>query len=205
MLKIVDLKVSNIASVTKVFEHLKVPFEVIEKPQGLENASKILLPGVGSFSNAADKLNKTGFLSAIPDKVITENLPILGICVGMQLLADCGEEGGNCKGLGLVSGQVKRLSQGNPSIRIPHVGWNSLEKMHHRTQLLNDINSNSCFYFVHSYHFKVDDRLAKVVKCIHGDSFTAYVEKGNIFGAQFHPEKSQIDGLNFLKAFILLC
>lgn len=206
MLKIIDLKVSNIASVVKAFKYLQQEFEVIESPEQLDDASKILLPGVGSFANAAARLEQTGFLQEIPAKVVDEGVPILGICIGMHLLADAGSEAGGGNGLGLIKGTVERLAPSDPSIRIPHAGWNNLiTEPSKQSSLLNNTTEDSCFYFVHSYHFDVVDEQACVTMSNHGDPFVAYVEKGNIYGAQFHPEKSQAEGLNFLKAFANIC
>lgn len=204
MLKIVDLEVGNIGSVIKVVKHLGVDFELITQPEQLIGASKIILPGVGSFTAAAKKMHESGFAQALYEYVITKEIPVLGICVGMQLLANTGEEGGQSKGLGFINATVKRINSFDGSLVIPHMGWNDVDT--NELPIFNNIDNHSCFYFVHSYAMSITDhKNLNVVYTNYGENIVAYVNKGNIHGAQFHPEKSQHVGIQFLRNFIELC
>ncbi|PVZ70205.1 imidazole glycerol phosphate synthase subunit HisH [Pelagibaculum spongiae] len=203
MLKIVDLQVGNIGSVIKAVKQLGFPYEVIDSPSGLSNATKILLPGVGNFSMAATRLRESGFYSEIRKKILDQNIPILGICVGMQLLAKSGEEGnGNTEGLGFFDAKVKKINSLNKTLLVPHVGWNDVDTKN--LPIFNGIENNSCFYFVHSFAMKLNESV-NVAYTDYGENVVAYVNKNNIHGAQFHPEKSQDVGLKFLRNFIESC
>lgn len=204
MLKIVDLEVGNIGSVIKVIKHLGVDFELITQPEQLIGASKIILPGVGSFTAAAKKMHESGFAQALNEYVVTKEIPVLGICVGMQLLANTGEEGGQSKGLGFINATVKRINSFDGSLIIPHMGWNDVDT--NELPIFNNIDNHSCFYFVHSYAMSITDhKNLNVVYTNYGENVVAYVNKDNIHGAQFHPEKSQHVGIKFLRNFIELC
>ncbi len=204
MLKIVDLEVGNIGSVIKVIKHLGVDFELITQPEQLIGASKIILPGVGSFTAAAKKIHESGFIQALNEYVITKKVPILGICVGMQLLAKAGEEGGQSKGLGFINATVKRINSFDGSLIIPHMGWNDIDT--NELPIFNNIDNRSCFYFVHSYAMNIaEHEKLNVAYTNYGENVVAYVNSEHIHGAQFHPEKSQQVGIQFLRNFIELC
>lgn len=204
MLKIVDLEVGNIGSVIKVIKHLGVDFELITEPEKLVGASKIILPGVGSFKAAAKKIHESGFAQALKEYVVINKVPVLGICVGMQLLANFGEEGGQSKGLGFINAIVKRINSFDGSLIIPHMGWNDIETK--ELPIFNNIDNGSCFYFVHSYAMNINENEnLNVAYTNYGENVVAYVNKGHIHGAQFHPEKSQHVGIQFLRNFIDLC
>lgn len=206
MLKIVDLEVGNIGSVIKVIKHLGVDFELITQPDQLMGASKIILPGVGSFTAAAIKMHESGFAQALNEYVTTKEIPVLGICVGMQLLANTGEEGGQSKGLGFINATVKRINSFDGSLIIPHMGWNDVDTNTNELPIFRNIDNHSCFYFVHSYAMSINDHNnLNVAYTNYGENIVAYVNKGNIHGAQFHPEKSQHVGIQFLRNFIELC
>ena len=206
MINVVDLGIGNIGSVVKALNHLKHEYEVIDTPEQLSAAQKIILPGVGNFSAAVKKLENTGFKAAITQQVIEEKKPILGICVGMQLLAESGEEGMEnnhlSEGLGFIPAVVKKINPTDPSLHIPHMGWNNLE--HGQLPLFKGIDQDSCFYFVHSYAMKLNGQHddIKTASVEYGSDFIAYVNKGHIHGVQFHPEKSQQAGLALLNNFI---
>jgi len=195
---------SNLGSITNALEECDGEnVVVINDPQQLKTATHIILPGVGSFKDGIDNLVKTGFKEAIIEAVLTDKIPILGICLGMQLLADKGFEGGEVDGLGLVSGVVERLKPVGKEERIPHVGWNEVY-MKKDNLLLRGIPKGTDFYFVHSYHFipkNKGDILATTPYC---GGFVSAVAKKNIYGTQFHPEKSQRPGFKLLKNFINL-
>lgn len=204
MLKIVDLQVGNIGSVIKAIEFLDHKYEIITKPEELNGATKILLPGVGSFSSASKKMFQTGFSDALNDHVLCRGIPVLGICVGMQLLAECGYEGGASPGLGFINAEVRRLNSFDSTLIVPHMGWNDV--CGQGLPLFEDVPKDSCFYFVHSYAMTLnDDSDVNVAYTEYGEKVVAYINKGNIHGTQFHPEKSQSVGLKFLQNFIELC
>lgn len=202
MLKIVDLGVGNIGSVIKAIKHIGVKHQVINQAEELVDAEKILLPGVGSFSSASARLVESGFYAALQQKVLSDQTPVLGICVGMQLLAFLGDEGGCNAGLGFIDAEVKRLNDFNGKLRIPHVGWNDIKT--NNLKIFDGIDDGSCFYFVHSYAMQVREPI-DIATTEYGEDIVAYVNKGNIHGAQFHPEKSQDFGLMFLRNFVELC
>ena len=204
MLKIIDLKVGNIGSVIKAFKFLKAEYEVITEPEQLKGATRILLPGVGSFDIASERLMNSGFVEPLKKIISDGSIPLLGICVGMQLLATVGFEGKESLGLGVFNSKVLKLDDMNGSLVIPHMGWNdiSTEDM----ELFVDIPVGSCFYFVHSYAMVFDSTdEVTIAYTSYGNDVVAYVKKGNVHGAQFHPEKSQAPGLQFLRNFINLC
>lgn len=204
MLKIVDLEVGNIGSVIKVIKHLGADFELITLPEQLEGASKIILPGVGSFSAAAEKMHESGFTEALNEQVLKNRVPVLGICVGMQLLAKLGVEGGTSKGLGYIDATVERINSFDGTLLVPHMGWNDICSQD--IPIFKNIDNNSCFYFVHSYAMRISDSEdVSIAYTNYGENIVAYVNKGNIHGAQFHPEKSQQVGIQFLRNFIELC
>lgn len=204
MLKIVDLKIGNIGSVLKAIKHLGFEYELIEKPEQLIGATKIILPGVGSFTTASKSLYSSGFSEALDHYVIELKTPVLGICVGMQLLAEYGVEGGGAKGLGYIKAKVNKIKNFNDTLIVPHMGWNDVDA--NGLSLFNGIERKSCFYFVHSYAMEIQDKQdLGVAYTDYGESVVAYVCKEHIHGAQFHPEKSQSVGLQFLRNFIELC
>ena len=204
MLKIIDLDIGNIGSVIKAIKHIGVDFELITSPNQLAGASRIILPGVGSFLAASKKMHGEGFSRALNETVLNQKIPLLGICVGMQLLAKTGEEMGHSEGLGYIDAQVVRINSFDRKLLIPHMGWNDIDTRD--LPIFGNIKKDSCFYFVHSYAMKISDTSGlKVAYTDYGEKVVAYVNKGNIHGVQFHPEKSQRVGLQFLRNFIELC
>jgi len=204
LLKIIDLQVGNIGSVINAIKHLGVDYELIKKPEQLAGSTKIILPGVGSFKAVSDKFYASGFVEALNEHVLTLGVPVLGICVGMQLLANEGVEGGVSKGLGYIDATVKRINDFGGSLTIPHVGWNNVSSK--GLSLFNGIENNSCFYFVHSYSMEIHNQQGlNIAFTDYGKDVVAYVRKGHIHGTQFHPEKSQSVGLQFLRNFIEAC
>jgi len=198
---IIDIGLGNIDSVARALGHLGYDSSLCGDPQELDNLDKIIFPGVGSFGAASKLLRTTGFKTAIREKVLKEGFPILGICLGMQLLAEHGEEGSGGDGLGLVSGEVKLHRGTNLGVSIPHIGWNDVK--HAGGILFKGIPSETAFYFVHSYELIVQgSQSVRVATCDHGVEFVAAIETENVFGVQFHPEKSQEYGLALLKNFI---
>jgi glutamine amidotransferase len=204
MLKIIDLQVGNIGSVIKAIKYLGAEYELITQPEQLVGATKIILPGVGSYKAASEKLYASGFVDALKKEILTHKVPVLGICVGMQLLAKNGIEGGGAQGLGFIDATVNKINSFNGTLTIPHMGWNDVNS--NNLSLFDEIPDGSCFYFVHSYAMSIQnsDNL-DIAYTDYGEDVVAYVRKGNIHGAQFHPEKSQSVGLQFLRNFIDKC
>ncbi len=195
MIAIVDYGMGNLRSVQNALTYLGVDHLVTSDPAQIASSSAIIVPGVGSFRQAMQNLNDTGLAAAI--RTAAKEVPILGICLGMQLLADTGDEDGPSKGLGLIRGVVKRFH--DPQVRVPHIGFNAVQSSTNSV-LFNGI-PHADFYFVHSYHFICDDASDIAGTATYGAPFVAAVERGTIFGTQFHPEKSQSNGLKVLKNF----
>lgn len=197
---IVDVGIGNIGSLRGALYSQGWDTKVVAAASDMSDVSHLFLPGVGSFFVAMQRLAESGLIDAIQ---LHANMgrPIMGICLGMQLLADQGEEGGQSVGLGLVSGNVVRLEIPT-TLRVPHVGWNVL---HHqrRHPLLKGIRPDVDFYFVHSYFFNAHRQADVVGTTEYGISFPSFVANGNVVGAQFHPEKSQRNGLRLLDNFCL--
>ncbi|PKG81123.1 imidazole glycerol phosphate synthase subunit HisH [Colwellia sp. 75C3] len=198
---IIDNKMGNIKSITNVLNVLNVQYYVATTPEELKGATGVILPGVGNFSAAAQRIKDNGFDIAIHEH-ISKNKPLLGICLGMQLLFEYGEEGGASRGLSLLPGSVVDLKHKIKNLPLPHVGWNDL--MVKTSPLLADITTESCVYFVHCFEVLTDDKYV-IATTHYGKNIVAAVQKNNIYGVQFHPEKSQKDGLGILKRFITLC
>jgi glutamine amidotransferase len=203
---IIDYGSGNLHSANKAFvkamESVYVGGKVIvtNDPKELENATHIILPGVGAFGDCIRGLKEVdGMLSKLEEEVLKNKKPFLGICVGMQMLAEKGFEDGEHKGLGWIKGTVQKI-ESKQDLRIPQIGWNGL-KIKKKSKLLKDIAEGTDVYFVHSYYMKTDDIVASVD---YGHELTAIVEKDNIYGVQFHPEKSQQTGLKIIGNFLAI-
>ena len=199
MIAIVDYGVGNLFSLEQSFRAIGAEVMVTADPEVLRSADKILLPGVGAFGDAAEKLRATGL-----DKVVVEEAqkgkPLMGICLGMQLLFEEGHEYGCHKGLGLIPGKVVSMKDVIPrELKIPHMGWNALI-FKKESPLLSKIQPGDCVYFVHSF-YAADCEPSVIATAEYGAELTAAVQKGNVFGCQFHPEKSGPVGLRILQAF----
>lgn len=199
MIAVIDYGVGNLFSLKCSFSKIGVDVVVTKDPNVIRKADKILLPGVGAFSDASNKL----FSSGLADVIISEvknGKKILGICLGMQLLFEKSFEYGEYKGLGLLKGSVRPLSDiVDPTLKIPHIGWNAL-RIVKDNPLFKYIDDGDCVYFVHSYYAaECEDSL--IADCEYSGNITACVNKDNVFGCQFHPEKSGMVGLNILRAF----
>lgn len=201
MIGIIDYGVGNLRSVKNSLDYLSIPNTTIKKPQEISGFDKIILPGVGAFKPAMEKLNGLGFGEEIKN-FAKQNKPILGICLGMQLLFDKSYEYGRHKGLELIKGEVLPFSEKIKDLPIPLIGWNSITK-EKKSPLLENISNDSCFYFVHSFYCKPSDKSVVIAASNYKINFPAIVGWNNIFGCQFHPEKSQSAGLQILKNFYL--
>ena len=195
MIAIVDYGMGNLRSVQKAFEYLGYDAAITDQGKALENASHIVLPGVGAFRDAIAAL-KAKDLDGMIKKEVAEGKPFLGICLGMQMLFDRSLEDGEYEGLGLIGGEVVRF---DTDLKIPHIGWNTLY-YNKRTALFDGIDDNY-FYFVHSYHAAKVANEDIETTCVYGYEFVASVNRNNIWGVQFHPEKSGDTGLKVLKNF----
>ena len=197
MIAIVDYRMGNLRSVQKGFEHAGVSDVVVtDDPEVVSAADGIVLPGVGAFRDASANLAASGVEGALRHAV-GSGTPLLGICLGMQLLADLSREDGEWKGLGLVPGTIERLPGG---VKVPHIGWNTVEYPND-SPLFAGIPESTAFYFVHSYHFAARDDRVVIGSTGYGVRFSAAVQSGNIFAVQFHPEKSSDRGLQLLANF----
>lgn len=192
---------SNLGSIKRALEECGAVSEVTDDPKRLKSASRIVLPGVGAFPDGMKNLHAMGWASAIREAVIDEHIPLIGICLGMQLLADTGHEGSAVAGLGLIPGDVIRLIPDLPSSRIPHVGWNEVYKKVD-SPLLTNIVDGSDFYFVHSYHFVPRDTAHILATTPYCGGFVSAIIKENIVGVQFHPEKSGRPGFQIIENFL---
>ena len=198
---IIDYGMGNLLSVQRAFEKCGSDAIIIDNPLELREAEHIVLPGVGAFPDAMENLNKNGWIEELNLAVKKKEIPLLGICLGMQLLAERGYEVRKCNGLGYIEGEIVRFMPSEMNERIPHVGWNNIEK-NLEIPLLDGIPDNTNFYFVHSYYFKAlrEENIAAVTH--YCGEFPSIVVKDNIVGTQFHPEKSQKAGFKVIKNFL---
>jgi glutamine amidotransferase len=202
MVTIVDYGVGNLASIKNMFKKTGIQAEITSDPAVIRNAEKLVLPGVGAFDTCAAKLEASGFKQVLIDKVQTEKIPVLGICVGMQLLTERSEEG-NLPGLGWIKGKIVRLQKERipPDFKIPHMGWSEVN-ISRPSALFSDMPADPRFYFVHSYHAQLDDKNDEVLSIDYGYNFSVALEHGNIMGVQFHPEKSHKFGMKVFENFV---
>lgn len=200
---IVDYGMCNLDSVARAVERCGGRSLVSPEPAEVLKADGIILPGVGSFNDAMAELDKRQLIAPLRQQVLERNIPFLGICLGMQLMASQGHEGGETKGLGLIPGEVVRLEPDSPATRIPHVGWNEVD-ITQASPIFQGIASGANFYFVHSYHYRCEAQyiLGRTPYC---GGFASAIGSNNRFGVQFHPEKSLKAGLALLTNFLELC
>ena len=204
---IVDYQSGNISSVINSFKEVskgKVNLEVTSDIKKIKTSDKIVLPGQGSFKSCADSLNSIkGLADELKEFAINKNKPLLGICVGLQMFADIGFEEKETKGLGWISGKVSKINNQNGKFKLPHIGWNEIE-IQKESKIFKDIKNKSHMYFVHSYEFIPEDKAVISATVDYSTKIVCSVEKGNLFGTQFHPEKSDKTGLKIIENFIKL-
>lgn len=198
---VINYGMGNLASVRRVFEDLGAEVAIANHPSALYDSNRIVLPGVGAFAEGMEYLTRSGWDSVLREVVIQQRKPLLGICLGMQMLATSGHEGGETKGLGFIPGRVQRLDTLGCNMRIPHVGWNDVNYSKDDI-LFEGIPNFSDFYFVHSFAFAPENQDHLIATTFYDKAFTAVVRNGNIFGCQFHPEKSSKAGRQLLKNFM---
>jgi glutamine amidotransferase len=195
---IIDYQMGNLRSVQKGFEKVGHEATITSDPRELAAADQIVLPGVGAFGDAIAELKRRDLIGPIKD-AIAEGKPFLGICLGLQLLFDVGYEGGEFEGLGILRGKCVRFELPR-ELKVPHMGWNQ-GRFLKPAPILAGLASGTYFYFVHSYYVVPEDREVIAIETDYGHPFCAAVWQGNLFATQFHPEKSQADGLRILKNF----
>ena len=202
---IVDYNSGNISSVINSFKEVaqdKVNIEVTADLKKIKSSDKVVLPGQGSFKSCVDALNKiNGLTEALTEFAMSNKKPLLGICVGLQMFADFGYEETETKGLGWISGKVLKIDTQNGKYKLPHIGWNQINIVK-QSKIFKNIENNSHMYFVHSYEFIPNDKNVISATTDYSSNIVCSVEKENIFGTQFHPEKSDKLGLNIIDNFI---
>jgi len=204
MITIIDYGSGNISAIANIYEKLNVKYKIAKTAEDVVGAKKLFLPGVGAFDETISKLDDTGFRKVLDFEVLTNKTPIIGICVGMQILAERSDEG-TLPGLGYIKGHVKKLDEKSLKQKpyLPHLGWNSIEQKKN-CQLFEEIDNEIGFYFLHTYYFQCEDNADVLTTTIYGESFASAVNHDNVYGIQFHPEKSHQNGIKLLHNFALL-
>ena len=204
MIGIIDYGLGNVKAFANVYKTLNIPVQIIKTPVELRKICKIVLPGVGAFDYAMKKLEASGLKPALEEMVLVHKVPVIGVCVGMQILARSSEEG-SLPGLGWIEGMVKKFefSSLNNSTFVPHMGWNNVTPLK-ADGLFKQLDEGSLFYFLHSYYFQCDRGSDIIAITNYGGPFASAVNSGNIFGVQFHPEKSHRFGTRLLENFAKL-
>lgn len=199
MITIVDYGLGNLGSIQNMFKKVGAESLITSDIEKISSAKKILLPGVGAFDAAIERIDKLGFRQVLNQKATVEKVPFLGICLGMQLLAHSSEEG-HLPGLGYVNGHVKRFKLEDKKLKVPHMGWNEIN-ITNNSPLTQNFEDDCRFYFVHSYYMECVDSKNVNAETTHGITFHSVVYNDNVFGAQFHPEKSHKFGMKMFENF----
>ncbi len=206
MLVIVNYGLGNLASIRNMFKRIGVHSEISGDPQVIAGAQRLVLPGVGAFDNGMQNINNAGLVPVLNKKALEDKVPILGICLGMQLLGK-GSEEGQLPGLGWVDGRCRRFDPGaaGHTLKVPHMGWNEVKALRSSPLLEGFSAEDLVFYFVHSYHLVCSLSSDVLGVTNYGCDFTSVVHHGKVYGTQFHPEKSHKHGMRLLKNFVELC
>jgi len=204
MITIINYGSGNIKAIGNIYDRLRIPYIVANSPEEVKGSQKIILPGVGAFDETIKMLDETGFRSVLDYEVLTNEVPVLGICVGMQILANKSEEG-VLKGLGWIDGEVKKIDKSIliDKPKLPHLGWNSIS-IKRKGDFFDNIDEENGFYFLHSYYFQCNDENDVASTTFYGNNFASAVNRKNIYGVQFHPEKSHHNGIQLLQNFAKL-
>lgn len=200
MISIIDYKMGNISSLLNAFDYLGIKADVISAPSEIKYAKKLMLPGVGSFGQAMNNIKSMEILEVIKEAALVKKIPVLGICLGMQLLTRSSDEDGFSEGLGFIDAKIDKFTPSN-EFPVPHVGFNSVKFNPSNSTLFQGLSDECDFYFVHSYRLKTNNNSFVAGTTNYGEDFCCAIEQDNIFGVQFHPEKSQNNGLMVLKNF----
>lgn len=204
MIGIIDYGSGNVFAIANLYKRLDIPYMVSNEHRELRKAEKLILPGVGAFDETMDKLNRSGLTGLLNELVIEKQTPVLGVCVGMQIMADSSEEG-TLQGFGWIKGNVRKIDvslfQHKP--HLPHMGWNAIRPKNDST-LLKDIDCEKGFYFLHSYYFDCTAENDVLASSVYGREFACMVQHGNVYGVQFHPEKSHMNGIQLFKNYAKL-
>jgi len=201
LIGIINYGLGNVLAIANIYKRLNIPAMLVNEPAQFDEISRIILPGVGAFDWAMSCLTKSGMKCILDDNVINQKKPVLGICVGMQMMAQKSEEG-KLQGLGWIEGEVRRFNNPdeNTKLRLPHMGWNELEILS-ESALFEGLDTGALFYFLHSYYlYSYSEKLIMAYTEYHG-RFTSCIGINNIYGVQFHPEKSHLWGIQLLKNF----
>ena len=201
MIAIIDYGLGNLKALVNIYKKLDISVKLAKCEEDLEGVSKIILPGVGAFDFAMKKLNQSGMRKKMDYLILEKKIPVIGICVGMQILANSSDEG-ICDGLGYINGEVKKfdISVFRQKTHLPHMGWNNIETKPNNNLFAN-LELKPIFYFLHSYYFKCNDYDDNIAESFYGEKFVCAVNHENIYGVQFHPEKSHKYGIQLLKNF----
>ena len=202
MLIIIDYGIGNLSSIRNMLKYIGIDSIISNKTEDIETADKLILPGVGNFDYGMEQLHKSGLVNSLNEKVLNNKTPVLGICLGAQLLTE-GSEEGVAKGLGWIKGRTVAFDKTKLATnqKIPHMGWTDVSN-YNKSKLFTGMYNEPRFYFVHSYHLKIDNKEDIMADASYGYQFTAGVENGNILGVQFHPEKSHKYGMSILGNFV---
>jgi glutamine amidotransferase len=203
MIAVVDYGMGNLHSISKAIEYVGEDVVVTDREEDLRAAERIVLPGVGAFGECMQNLRSSGLVGVLEEEVLERRKPFLGICVGMQLLARAGLEHGRHEGLGWIDAEVRPLELAEPGLRLPHTGWNEIEVADGPRSPLSEVRPGESFYFNHSFHMVPDDPAVTAAHGHHGQPFVAAIARDNIVATQFHPEKSQQAGIEFLAEFTI--
>lgn len=200
MIGIINYGLGNIRAFANIYKWLNIPFVIASKANELSNITKLILPGVGAFDQAMERLQNSGMRLYLGEMVLVKKIPVIGICVGMQILTHMSEEGYS-KGLDWIEARTKRfVPLPNKPMCVPHMGWNEVAPLKHN-HLFNGLNGNSRFYFLHSYYVECRNSEDVLAVTTYGKEFACAINHDNIFGVQFHPEKSHRNGIQLLKNF----
>ena len=200
MIGIIDYGVGNIKAFANIYKNLNIPFKIVKDISEFENITKLILPGVGSFDHAMTSLQNSGMREKLDELVLEKKIPVIGICVGMQMLAKSSEEG-TLNGLGWIDGIVKKFDKSKiKNAPLPHMGWNNLI-MEKKNKIFDNLEENPRYYFLHSYYFECENKEDVIATATYGEKFDCMINHKNIYGIQCHPEKSHHNGMQLLKNF----
>jgi len=201
MIAIIDYGVGNIKAFANIYKNFNIPYKIAKSIDDLNDVTKLILPGVGSFDHAMQSLHDSGMKEKLDELVLDKKIPVIGICVGMQMLAKKSDEG-QMSGLGWIDGEVKKFSREKLDINLPlpHMGWNNIV-LNQENRLFDNLDEELRFYFLHSYYFQCNKSEDSMAIASYGENFTCVVNNNNIYGIQCHPEKSHSNGMQLLKNF----